>query len=161
MVKLPKEMQKKEKARPRRPQKVVKREGTSQFSSRQMRRKMKQQGIDLEQIEAERVIIEQPHQTLVIEEPEIVLMKQGGQEIYQIIGNAEPMEPEQVIPLQKEEGLESKGSPEETELKPTITEEDIMLVAAQSKVDKKEAEAALIETNGDIAKAILLLKNRI
>ncbi|MHA1763521.1 MAG: nascent polypeptide-associated complex protein [Promethearchaeota archaeon] len=161
MVKLPKEMQKKEKAKPRRPQKVLKREGGSQFSSRQMRRKMKQQGIDLEQIEAERVIIEQPNQILVIEEPEIVLMKQGGQEIYQIIGTAEPMEAEQTIPLQEEEGLESGIPSEETELKPTITEEDIMLVAAQSNVDKKQAEAALIETNGDIAKAILLLKNRI
>ena len=45
-------------------------------------------------------------------------------------------------------------------MKPEITENDIMLVAAQANVKKEEAEAMLIECDGDIAKAILLLKNR-
>ncbi len=159
MVKLPKEMQKKEKARPKRAQMVKKREGGSQFSSRQMRRKMQQQGIDMEPIEATRVIIEQPNQTLVIEEPEIVLMKQAGQEIYQVIGEAVKLTPDQVT-INAEQPGEVIESIHEEEIKPTITEEDIMLVAAQSNVDKKEAEAALIEHQGDIAKAILFLKNR-
>ena len=35
-----------------------------------------------------------------------------------------------------------------------------MLVAAQANVDKKEAEVVLRECEGDIAKAILFLKNR-
>jgi NACalpha-BTF3-like transcription factor len=35
-----------------------------------------------------------------------------------------------------------------------------MLVASQANVDKAEAEAVLRENNGDIAKAIVYLKNR-
>ncbi|GAH60020.1 unnamed protein product, partial [marine sediment metagenome] len=61
-MKLPKEMQKKEKNKPKRPQAVKKREG-QQFGSRQMRRKMQQQGIDMDQVDATRVIIEGPEKT--------------------------------------------------------------------------------------------------
>jgi len=53
MVKLPKEMQKKEKSKPTRPQATKKREG-QQFASRQMRRRMQQQGIEMDQIDATR-----------------------------------------------------------------------------------------------------------
>ena len=127
MVKLPKEMQSKVKSKPKRPQPSVKRDG-QQFGSRQMRRRMGQQGIDMEPIDATRVIIEGPEKTMVIDQPEVFLMKQAGQEIYQVIGQ---------------------------------TENDIMLGAAQANVDKKDAESVLKECNGDIAKAILFLKNRL
>ena len=49
---------------------------------------------------------------------------------------------------------------DEEEAKPTITENDIMLVASQSNVDPKEAEIVLKDCDGDIAKAILFFKNR-
>jgi nascent polypeptide-associated complex subunit alpha len=158
-MKLPKEMQKKEKEKPKRPQPIKKREG-QQFGSRQMRRKMQQQGIDMDQIEATKVIIEGPDKTLVINQPEVILMKQAGQEIYQVVGTAEEFSPEEIAIAEKTE-LEALESVEDSELKPTITENDIMLVAAQANVNKEEAESTLIECNGDIAKAILLLKNRI
>lgn len=158
MVKLPKEMQKKEKSKPTRPQAIKKREG-QQFASRQMRRRMQQQGIDMEQIEATRVIIESHEKTLVIDQPEVVLMKQMGQEIYQVIGDAEEYSAGEV---QIEEKAEGRGieAIEETITKPAITENDIMLVAAQANVNKEEANAALIDSEGDIAKAILFLKNK-
>ena len=140
-------MQNKEKSKPKRPQPVVKREG-QQFGSRQMRRRMSQQGIDMDQIDATRVIIEGAEKTLVIDQPEVFLMKQAGQEIYEslIIESGETYE--EIEPLG------------ESEVKPTITENDIMLVATQANVDKQEAETVLKECNGDIAKAILYLKNR-
>ncbi|MFW9864852.1 MAG: nascent polypeptide-associated complex protein [Candidatus Thorarchaeota archaeon] len=158
MVKLPKEMQDKIKSKPKRPSAVKKREGT-QYGSRQMRRRMQQQGIDMDQIDATRVIIEGVEKTLVIEQPEVVLMKHAGQEIYQIIGQAEEVSPENltVVPEGTAEDLEEIS---ESEVKPTITQNDIMLVAAQANVDAKEAESVLKECNGDIAKAILFLKNR-
>jgi len=155
-MKLPKEMQKKEKSRPKRPTPVKKREGHQQLGSRQMRRKMKSQGIDMDQIEATKVIIEGPEKTLVINQPEVMLMKQMGQEIYQIIGEAEEYSPEEIIVGDKEE-IEQL---EELKTKPSITENDIMLVAAQGNVDPKEAEAVLKDYDGDIAKAILFFKNR-
>jgi len=159
LVKLPKEMQNKIKSKPKRPQAVKKREG-AQFGSRQMRRRMQQQGVEMDQIEATRVIIEGTEKTLILEQPEVILMKQAGQEIYQIIGQAEERSSDD-ISIMSDEKVEDRELLEATETKPTITENDIMLVATQANVDKKEAESVLNECNGDIAKAILFLKNRI
>ncbi|MHA2181627.1 MAG: nascent polypeptide-associated complex protein [Promethearchaeota archaeon] len=159
MVKLPKEMQEKVKNKPRRPQAVKKREG-AQFGSRQMRRRMQQQGVDMDQIEATRVIIEGTEKTLVLEQPEVILMKQAGQEIYQIIGQAEELSSDMVT-VMSDRDIEDGDIIDPAEIKPTITENDIMLVASQANVDKKEAESVLNDCNGDIAKAILFLKNRI
>ncbi|MFX1378512.1 MAG: nascent polypeptide-associated complex protein [Promethearchaeota archaeon] len=158
MVKLPKEMQKKEKSKPKRPQPVVKREG-QQYGSRQMRRRMAQQGIDMEQVDATRVIIEGPEKTTIIEQPEVFLMKQAGQEIYQVIGQSEEVSPEELI-IENADTSGGLEALEESEIKPTITENDIMLVATQANVEKQEAEAILRKFDGDIAKAILYLKNR-
>jgi len=158
LVKLTKEMQNKAKSKPKRPQPVAKREG-QQTGSRQMRRRMAQQGIDMEQVDALRVIIEGTEKTLVINQPEVFRMKQAGQEIFQVIGQGEEVAPESVM-IEGGEAYEEIEPIEESELKPTITENDIMLVASQANVDKKEAESVLKECNGDIAKAILFLKNR-
>lgn len=158
MVKLPKEMQKKEKSKPKRPTPVAKREG-QHFGSRQMRRRMQQQGIEMDQINATRVIIEGPEKNLIIEQPEVVLMKQMGQEIYQVIGEANEYEPNE-ISIENTESEEGGEESDYLEVKPTITENDIMLVATQANVQRTEAEAVLNECGGDIAKAILLLKNR-
>jgi len=158
LVKLPKEMQKKEKSKPTRPQATKKREG-QQFASRQMRRRMQQQGIEMDQINATRVIIESQEKTLIIDQPEVVLMKQMGQEIYQIIGEAEEYSVGEVRIGENEEEDVTEVT-EESEAKPVITENDIMLVAAQANVDKEEANSALIDSEGDIAKAILFLKNK-
>ena len=158
MVKLPKEMQKKEKSKPTRPQATKKREG-QQFASRQMRRRMQQQGIEMDQIDATRVIIESHDKTLVIDQPEVILMKQMGQEMYQIIGDAEEYSSGEFT-IEDGVEVESFESTEENVSKPVITENDIMLVAAQAKVEKEEANAALIDSDGDIAKAIIYLKNK-
>ena len=158
MVKLPKEMQKKEKSKPKRQQPVKKREG-KQFGSRDKRRRMQQQGIDMDQIDANRVIIETSEKTIVIEQPEVILMKQMGQEIYQVIGEAEEYSPEEVT-VDTTEEIEIEGEESESETTPTITENDVMLVASQANVDVEEARTTLEECEGDIAKAILFLKNR-
>ena len=152
-------MQKKESTKPKRPQPVKKREGQQQFGSRQMRRKMQSQGIDMDQIEATRVIIEGPEKTLVIDQPEVILMKQAGQEIYQVVGDAEEYAADE-FSVEEREDFEETDQVEESEVKPTITENDIMLVASQGNVDPGEAKTVLMECNGDIAKAILLIKNR-
>ena len=158
-MKLPKEMQKRESGKPKRPQLVKKRPAQAgQFGTRQMRRKMQSQGIDMDPIEATRVIIECSDKTLVIEQPEVVLMKQMGQEIFQVIGTAEEFAPGEINIGEKEEDIETIPIGE-LESKPQITENDIMLVAAQGNVDPKEAEAVLKDCDGDIAKAIIFLKN--
>ena len=152
-------MQKKESTRPKRPQPVKKREGQQQFGSRQMRRKMQSQGIDMDQVDATRVIIEGPEKTLVIEQPEVILMKQAGQEIYQVVGAADEYAADEYN-VEGSKDNEEIEQLDESEIKPTITENDIMLVASQGNVDPEEAKAVLMECNGDIAKAILFIKNR-
>ena len=52
------------------------------------------------------------------------------------------------------ESFQISGEIEES----TISEEDIKTVAEQSNVSLKEAEEALEKTNGDLAEAILILK---
>ncbi|MCK4379912.1 MAG: hypothetical protein KAW51_02160, partial [Candidatus Lokiarchaeota archaeon] len=136
-----------------------KRDG-QQFGSRQMRRRMAQQGIDMEPVDATRVIIEGPEKTIIIDQPEIFRMKQAGQEIYQVIGQSEEVSPENFT-IESLEADIDLPSEEDSEMKPMITENDIMLVATQANVDKKEAESVLKDCNGDIAKAILFLKNRL
>lgn len=160
MVKLPKELQKKKKSHPKRKIPSKKRSGGGKFGSRQMRRKMQQQGIDMDQIEATRVTIEGPEKTLVIEQPEVVKMNQMGQEIYQVIGSAEEYNAEEISIGERTGDSSIEEESLEEDVKPSITENDVMLVAAQTNVSKEEAEAALTQTQGDIAKAILFIKNR-
>jgi NACalpha-BTF3-like transcription factor len=113
----------------------------------------------MDQIEATRVIIEGPEKTLVIEQPEVVLMKQAGQEIYQVIGEADEYAADE-FSVEEKIDIEETDQVEQLDVKPTITENDVMLVASQGNVDPEEARALLMECNGDIAKAIILIKNR-
>lgn len=90
---------------------------------------------DVENIPAERVIIE-GETRLVIENPQIVKMNVMGQETYQIIGQA------------IEEKIEESS----------FSEEDVKLVMSQTGKDEISVKEALIANSGDIAKTILDLK---
>jgi len=104
-----------------------------------MRRMMRQMGMNMRPVEGvEEVVLRMPGRLLVLEEPEVVMVELGGQVLYQVI-------PSRV----REEAL--------AEEKPAIPEEDVQLVAQQAGVSPEEARAALEQTGGDLAKAILLL----
>lgn len=119
------------------------------ISPRQMKRMMKQMGITMDEVEAEQVIIIQKNKKIVIENPQVSRVVAMGQKTYQIIGE------EREEPLDLEAGKPSAKTGEEL----VITDEDIQLVASQTGVTKEEAEKALRKTGGDIAEAIILLKN--
>ncbi len=99
---------------------------------RQMKRMMKQMGINSTEIEAKRVIIETDGENIIIENPSITKIDAQGQISYQISG---------------EEKKET-----------AISEEDITLIMEQTNVDKETATNALKNKNGDIAEAILFLQ---
>ena len=105
---------------------------------RQMSRLMKQFGIESQDLKADRVIIETSEGKLVIESPHVTRMKMQGQDMFQVVATTV-----------KEESSAPKGP----------SSEDIALVADQSGASREEAEKALAKTNGDIAEAIMLLKN--
>lgn len=103
-----------------------------------MMKKMKMQELK----GVEEVIIRFADHELVIPQAEVTKMQMGG-EVYQVSGNAKKRERTDVEIIEIE-----------------ISDDDIALVANQAGVSEQEAEDALLESEGDIAKAILALKSK-
>jgi nascent polypeptide-associated complex subunit alpha len=95
---------------------------------------MKQLGINQQEIDAERVIIECKDKKIVIDNPNVAKIKFQGQETFQISGES------------REESIEEDKS-----------EEDIKTIMEKTGCKKEEAEKALKKSNGDLAEAILAL----
>ncbi|MBQ4414918.1 MAG: nascent polypeptide-associated complex protein [Methanomicrobium sp.] len=102
---------------------------------KQMKAMMKKLGMKMEQFEdVERVIVYTKKGNYIFENAEVVATTMQGATTYQLSGDVRFEEAETVIP-----------------------EEDVAMVAEQASVSKEAALAALKETNGDIAEAILKL----
>jgi len=92
--------------------------------------------------DVEQVVIKTSNKEITIEEPEVAMIEMQGQKIFQITGGKI-----------SEKAAEHKLS--------GIAEEDVRLVADQTGKSVEEARKALEESNGDLAKAILLLQSKI
>ncbi len=103
------------------------------INPKQMKKMMKQMGIEMEEVEAEEVIIRAKEEELVFKNPSVIKISAKGVETFQISG--EYVSKERLV----------------------ISEEDVRLVAEQAGVDEEEARKALEETKGDIAEALLKL----
>jgi len=114
------------------------------MNPKQMQTMLKRMGIKVEQIEAMQVIIKGADEDIVINDPQVMLTKMPNQEMFQISG--------------KVEYVEAGSSDGDYGVKVEITDEDIEMVAEQAGVSKKQAKEALVETEGDIAEAIMKLK---
>lgn len=135
--------------------------------NRKMRRQMQQQGVEgMEEIPANRIIIEQDDGDLVIESPQVIKMNQGGMTVYQVIGEGVPVEKGSYSQndLDAEIIDESEDEDEIIEdqepIKIEVTEQDVQLVAMQTGVSPEVARNALEEANGDLAGAIMNIKSR-
>ena len=102
-----------------------------------MQQMMKKMGIQQQEIDAQEVIIKTKDKQLIFLQPQVSRVNMMGQDTFQII-----------------------GVPEEKPLSttPDINEDDISTVMQQAEVSKEEAEKALKESKGDLAKAILTLQ---
>jgi len=107
------------------------------MNPRKMQQMMKRMGIQQVDIPATEVIIRTGDKEIVISNPSVAKVNMMGQETFQISGNVE----------------EKEASSE-----PEINEDDIKTVAGQANVPEEEAKKALEESKGDIAAAILSLK---
>ncbi len=105
-----------------------------QIDPRQLQRMMKQMGINTEEVNANRVIIEQNDKIIILKNPKVVKIDAKGNVSFQITAT-------------------------EIETRENIPNEDIELVAKQANVDISTAKKALEETNGDVAEAIMKLKS--
>jgi nascent polypeptide-associated complex subunit alpha len=115
-------------------------------SPRQLRRlqakMLSNLGLDVKELgRAGRVVIELDDKTITIENANVFEMKLENESVFQIVGGE----------LSERGKMEEKYEP---------SSEDVMLVAAQAGVSEEEARSALIEADGDLAKAILLLKSK-
>lgn len=111
--------------------------GMNPKQMKQMQRQMKKMGMDMKELKnVKEVIIRLEDKELIIPNAEVSLMNVMGQETYQVTGKAQEVEIEEEL---------------------VIPDEDIEMVANQAGVSKEEAEQALIDTDGDLAEAILKL----
>ncbi|KAF5084076.1 nascent polypeptide-associated complex protein [Methanoculleus horonobensis] len=102
---------------------------------KKMKQMMKQMGMEMEEIEGvEKIVIHTPAGNYVFDDAQVVATTMQGVTTYQITGEA-----------RFEEAV------------PEIPDDDVALVASQAGATEEAARAALVETRGDIAEAILKL----
>lgn len=103
-----------------------------------MEQMMSQFGIDMEDIDAERVVIETTDGDLVFTDAEVTMMNAQGQSVYQVIG-----EPD-----------EAPQSENETDEESGLSDRDVEVVAEQAGVTEEQAREALADADGDLADAV-------
>ena len=97
-----------------------------------MMKQLNQMGLKQRSLDAERVIIECGAENIIISGPSVMEIEMQGQKSYQISGKV---------------SVSAK-----------INEDDLKLIMEQAGASRESAEKALAEANGDIATAILNLK---
>ena len=114
------------------------------MSPRDTKRLMKRMGLSMEAMpDVRQVVFRTGLKEIVVDEPEVAIMNLKGQKVFQVTGG---------------EVTERELATDEEEL--TVPEEDVKLVADQTGKSVDEARLALEESQGDLAKAILLLQTR-
>ena len=109
------------------------------MNPRAMKQAMKRMGIQQQDIEATEVIIKTEDKEIVIANPQVAKVNMMGQETYQVVGEA------QERAISKE---------------PEINEEDIKTVMEQTGTDEEKAKETIEKHNGDLAAAIMELKEQ-
>jgi len=113
------------------------------MSPREARRMMQRMGVGMSELtDVQEVVFRTATKEIVVEKPEVAVLQLQGQKIFQVTG----------------EKIVEKAIEKVVEKKLTIPEEDVRLVADQTGKSVEEARRALEETEGDLAKAILLLQ---
>ena len=116
------------------------------MNPREQKRMMQRMGMNMDSVpDVQQVIIRTAGKDIVIDEPEVAILQVQGQKMYQVVGGTVT-----------EKAPSSKAA---SAAKPTVSEEDVKLVADQTGKSVDEARKALAECEGDLAKAILLLQS--
>jgi nascent polypeptide-associated complex subunit alpha len=123
--------------------------GMRGVNPRQVKQAMKKMGIETEELkDVAEVIIRTKDKQYVIKDAEVTIMKVQGQKTFQIVGE------DKVMPLdQAPRTSEAKTEP----TKPSIPEEDVQLVMAQTGATREKTIEALKACDGQPAEAIIKL----
>ena len=127
------------------------------MSPKQIERMMKKMGIEQKELNGvNEVILRFSDKEWVISNPQVTMVKQAGSETYQVAGAKTEhkilgKDIDQAAPTTEEKVIQEKTI--------EIPIEDAALVAGQTGVDIETAKKALMETDGDLAAAILKLRH--
>ncbi|MCH7850706.1 MAG: Nascent polypeptide-associated complex protein [Nanoarchaeota archaeon] len=105
------------------------------MNASQMQGMMKKMGISQTNLPVSKVIFEMSDSRIIIEEPSVMRVKMQGQETYQVSGEA------------REESMDS------------FSEEDVNMVVEKTGKSSEEVRSFLEENDGDIAGAIMKLRD--
>ncbi len=106
------------------------------MDNRQARRAMERMGINMKEVpDVEEVIIRTSDREMRITNASVSEVNAQGSRVFQVVGDVEETEVE----------------------KKPFNEEDVLLVQQQASVSRERAVAALQETDGEVARAILKL----
>jgi len=127
--------------------------GGGGLNPRKMKQMMNQMGIDLEDIDAEEVIIRTAEEELVFHDAEVQRMDAQGQQTYQVVGDPDTR------PRGEGETASEDAADETSAIEggSDFSEEDVEIVAARTGVPEETAREALEET-GDLAAAVQKLE---
>jgi len=103
------------------------------FGGKDMSQMMKQMGMDMDEIDADEVVVKVGDKKLVFSSPQLSKIEAKGQEIFQLQGDYS----------------EETAGP---------SQEDIELVAEKADVSEDEASEALQNSGGDVAEAVMELQ---
>jgi nascent polypeptide-associated complex subunit alpha len=119
--------------------------GRGGMSPKKMKGMLKNMGINIDELEnVLDVVIRLPDKEIIIENPSVAIMDSHGVRSYQISGDS------------REQSVSSMGK-EEPNLE--IPDSDVELVMVQTGANREDAKAALQEAKGDLAAAIMKLKD--
>lgn len=121
--------------------------GGGGLNPRKMQKMMEQMGIEMEELDTDRVIIELAGgERLVFDDADVTMMEARGQQTYQVVGDPARQEGGEI------EAEDDVQAGEEGDA--GIPEDDIELVAQRTGVDADTAREALEAEGGDLAAAI-------
>ncbi|USZ69041.1 nascent polypeptide-associated complex protein [Halorussus salilacus] len=121
--------------------------GGGGLDPRKMKQMMKQMGIDVDELDAEEVIIRKSDgEELVFDDPDITVMDARGQETYQVVGEPETRD--------STAGAVESGDAEGGDAGADIPDSDVEIVAGRTGASEDEAREALEATDGDLAAAV-------
>ena len=124
--------------------------GGGGLNSRKMKQMMEQMGIDIEEIDAQEVVITTPDGKLVFTDAEVQKMDAQGQETYQVVGSPELREADALEADADEDSEEATEAADDA----GVPDDDIELVAQRTGASEEAAREALEATGGDLAAAV-------
>ncbi|PSQ45887.1 nascent polypeptide-associated complex protein [Halobacteriales archaeon SW_6_65_15] len=124
--------------------------GGGGLDPRKMKQMMKQMGIDVDELDAEEVVItKNDGEQLVFDDPDITVMDARGQQTYQVVGEPSTREAEAGGASAVESGDNASEGGDAG-----IPDEDVEIVAGRTGASEDEAREALEATGGDLAAAV-------